>query len=367
MARSRGAWIAAGVAGLLAAGAVTAASAGAALHPVAAPHWHIIASVPVKPGTSGQFTAVVATGKTTAWAFDGSATPGGETAWQRTGSTWKKVAFPGKSTEYVAAAGATSPSNVWAFADDISGDSSRVLRWTGSKWAVARIFHGNIWGASVLGPKDVWVYGLVPGFDPAIGVWHYNGTTWSQVGKNISGGSALNDHDVWGFTAKDVEHWNGSKWTATSVKSLLPPVAPGGLNDPQVVGIMALSDTSVYAIGSAVAQDEGGPVVVLHFNGHTWSKLATGEFGYGPDHQQFSSDGGSGLWLPMDGPFGGTSYLVHYAALKLNKAATPGNPALLTILSVARIPGTTQQLAGGYTHPGGGNRTPNAAVILEYS
>jgi hypothetical protein len=30
---------------------------------------------------------------------------------------------------------------------------------------------------------------------------------------------------------------------------------------------------------------------VLHFDGHAWSKLAAGQFGYGPDFQQFSSDG----------------------------------------------------------------------------
>jgi hypothetical protein len=365
MRRARSAWIAAGVAGLLAAGATTAASASAAAPPVAAPHWHIVESLPVKAGASDQFTAVVATGKTTAWAFNGIATPGGETAYQRTGGVWKKMSFPGKSTEYVAAAAATSPSNVWAFADDISFNSSRVLRWTGSTWAFVRSFSGAIWGASVLSSTDVWVFGILPGFVPAIGVWHYNGHGWTRVGKNISGGSVLNDHDVWGFTPTSIVRWSGHGWTATSVKSLLPAKNP--LNDPAVVAIMALSDTNVYAFGSAGAQDEGGPMVVLHFNGHKWTKVATGEFGYGPDHDQVSSDGGAGLWIPMDGPVGGTSFLLHYAGGKLTKANVPINPALLTIQSVSRIPGTTQQLAGGYTHPGGGDRTPKTAVILQYS
>jgi hypothetical protein len=121
-------------------------------------------------------------------------------------------------------------------------------------------------------------------------------------GNGDSSGSALNDHDVWGFTASSVEHWNGSTWMATSVNRLLPPKDPHGLNDPKVVGILALSDSNVYAIGNGNRQDEGGPVVVLHFNGHKWSKLATGEFGFGPDFQQFSSDGSGGLWLAMEGP-----------------------------------------------------------------
>jgi hypothetical protein len=371
--KARGAWIAAGVAGLLALGsaasAASAATGAAGAPPVAPPHWHTVKTV--KTNANADFTAVVATGKTTGWAFDGFLSPGGESAWERTGSVWKKMPFPGNSSEAIAVAAATSPSNVWAFGDNISYMSSRVLKWTGTKWAVVKTFGGDIYGASVLGPKDVWVFGLVPGFDPGIGVWHFNGTTWSQVGKGIAGGSALSDHDVWGFTATSVEHWNGHKWAATSVKSLLPPRQSGGLNDPQVVGILALADNNVYATGSSNAQDEGGPVVVLHYNGHTWGRVAEGNFGYGPNgvaqqSQTFSYDGKGGLWLAMDGPVDGTSYLVHYAGGKLTKAAVPGNPANLTISSVARIPGTTQQLAGGFTHPAN-DRTASSAVILQYS
>lgn len=373
MSRNRGAWLASAAAGLLIAGVGTASAASAA-PPVAQPHWHTIFTAPkIKPANqfTQDVTAVVATGKTSGFAFIGNGGGVAETAWQRTSAThWKKVSFPGSSTESVTVAAASSPSNVWAFADN-SFNASRVLRWTGTKFAVVKtpFGGGSIWGANVLGPKDVWVYGLLPGgFQaPAIGVWHYNGSSWKLIGKNISGGSALNDHDVWGFTATAVEHWNGSKWTATSVKKLLPPVDPHGLNDPTVVGVLALSHSNVYAIGSANTQDEGGPVVVLHFNGSKWSKVASGEFGYGPFYEQVSSDGGGGLWLPMNGPAGGTSYLVHFAAGKLTKAATPGNPQNLTIESVSRIPGTAQQLAGGFTHKPFDRGTNVVAVILQYS
>lgn len=366
MSRRAISWIAAGVAGLLATGAATAAGATASTHPAPAPHWHIIKSV--KTNSNGDFTAVVATGKTTGWAFDGFVSPGGESAWERTGNTWKKVAFPGKSNEYVAAAGATSPSDVWAFANGIFGTASRVLRWSGSKWGAVKSFGGDIWGASVLGSKDVWVFGHLAQFGaPAIGVWHYDGHTWKQIGKNIAGGSALSDRDVWAFSQTTVEHWNGRKWTATSVKSLLPAVQKDGLNDPQLVGILALSDRQVYALGSADAQDEGGPVVVLFYNGHKWTRVATGNFGYGPDHEQISYDGHGGLWLPMDGPVGGTGYLVHYAAGKLTKASVPVNPATLTVTSVARIPGTSEQLAGGFTHAAGDRGAKVVAVLLQYS
>jgi len=373
MVRSRGSWITAGIAGLLIAGTATAgaASGASAAPPAVGKHWGIIFTAP-KVSTALQntqdFTAVVATGSTTGFAFDGIGAPGGETAWERTGrtgATWKEVPFPGKTNEDVAYAAASSPTNVWAFGDNLF-NGSRVLRWTGSKFAVVKTFGGSITAASVLGPRDVWVYGLPAGGGvPAIGVWHYNGRTWSQIGKNISGGSALNDHDVWGFSATSVEHWNGRRWTATPVSRLLPPKDPHGLNDPQVAGILALSDSNVYAIGNGNLQDEGGPVVVLHFNGHTWSKLATGQFGYGPDFQQFSSDGSGGLWLAMEGSAGGTSFLVHYTGGKFTKA--PVNSATVTIQSLSRIPGSTRQLASGFTHASGNRGANVIAALWQYS
>jgi hypothetical protein len=389
MERKRGAWLTAGIAGLLIAGTATAAiasagsasagsaSAGsAAAGNTAAPqvtqHWHLIFRAPkLSPiqQSSEEFTAVVATGKSTGWAFDGNGSDATPTAWERIGRSWKKVAFPAAKDSFVATAAASSPSNVWAFANNgLALNLSQVLRWTGSKWVVVRGFGGSIVGASVLGPKDVWVYGLVAGgfMAPSIGVWHYNGSTWTQVGKRISGGSALSDHDVWGFTPTSVEHWNGHTWTGTSVKGLLPAVDPHGLNNPSLVGILALSASNVYAIGSAQSQDEGGPMVVLHFNGHKWSKVATGDFGYGPFHNQFDSDGMGGLWIPMNGSAGGTPFLVHYAGGKLTEAVLPLNPNNIDVVSVSRIPGTTQQLAGGFTsNPGRGSNID--AVILQYS
>jgi hypothetical protein len=371
MARSRGAWIAAGIAGLLVAGAATAASAAGGSTPVTVPHWHFVFKAP-KTAANVEFTAVVATGKTTAMAF-GFSSPGGENAWQRTGGVWKKIAFPGKGNEFVGTAGATSPSDVWAFSDSAFGTTSRVLSWNGSKWTPMRTFGGSIMAATVLGPKDVWVFGGMGFGTPAIGVWHYNGHTWQQIGKNMEGGSALSDHDVWAFTATSVAHWNGSKWTLTSVKSLLPKVQPTHLNDPQVTGILALSPTSVFALGNGNQQDEGGPLVVLHFDGHKWSKLAQGNFGFGPGvpgggpGPQFSYDGNGGLWIPMTGGSGATDFLLRYSKLKLTPAVLPVNPATLTIAAVSRIPGTNQQLAAGFSHAAHNRGVNPDAVILQYS
>jgi len=93
------------------------------------------------------------------------------------------------------------------------------------------------------------------------------------------------------------------------------------------MGIDAQSPSSVFAVGSGNTQDEGGPTVILHFNGHTWRKVAQGSFGIGTSPlQQVSSDGHGGLWIPMPGAGGRPSFLVHYSGGRLTEAPCPAVP-----------------------------------------
>jgi hypothetical protein len=359
--------VAAGASGLLMIGAATAGAAMAATGPAAAagPSWHVVKSL--RTGDEGQFTAVVATGKTTGWAFEGTEFNAAPAAYQYSGSSWRKVPFPGNKDEQVVTAAATSPSDVWAFAQGF-GAASHVLKYNGRGWSVVKTFPNEIADATVLASNDVWVYGEagIAGVQPALGVWHYNGSSWRQVSKSIQGGSALSATSAWGFNGVDVEHWNGAKWTATSVKSLLPARNPSGLNGPAVAGVLALSRTNVYALGNGNAEDEGGPLVVLHYNGSKWTRLAASQFGYGP-YAEFSYDGHGGLWLPMQGEAGGTSFLVHYSDGKLTKVTLPVAAAKIAVSALSRVPGSTGQIAGGFTHAAGNLGEDVVGVLLKYS
>jgi hypothetical protein len=354
--------VAAGAVGLLAIGA-TASVAMAATSPVAAsPSWQIAKSI--KIGSDGMFTAVVATGKSAGWAFEGSDFNAAPAAYQFSGSNWRKVSIPGSKFDQVITAGATSPSNVWAFEQGF-GTASRVLRYNGRSWSTVRTFTNAIEDATVLAANDVWVYGeaAVPG-QPALGVWHYNGSSWRQVSRSIQGGSALSATNVWGFNGVSVEHWNGAKWITASVKSLLP--AKSELNDPGVVGILALSNSNVYALGTGGEEDEGGPLVVLHYNGHKWAKVAQGQFGSGPN-PEISYDGNGGLWLAMNGPEGSSGYVVHYSGGKLTSVKLPVAQTKITVSAIARVPGSTAQFAAGFTHAANNLGANVVAVLLKTS
>jgi hypothetical protein len=350
----------------LTAGLTTAGNARPAAAALAAPgnaqpataSWRIVKRVP-----GGSFDVVIAVGKNGGWAFDNSDGSSPPTAWQRSGSRWTKVAFPGKANESVVAAGASSSADVWAFPG--GAVPSRALHWNGRAWTVQRTFPGQVGGAAVVNRSDVWVFGepFLPG--AGLGTWHYNGHTWSRVasGHGLEGGSALSPNNIWAFGGVDVAHWNGSTWSRTSVASLLP--AKQELNNPAVYEILALARDNVYAIGSGNLEDEGGPTVILHWNGHRWSRLAEGQFGIG--WPQISSDGHGGLWLPMPGSDGQKSYLVHYSAGHLTPAALPGGPNRISIFGVALIPGTSSVLAGGNTHAIGQPGVDENAVLLQYA
>ena len=357
--RARGATVGAalGVAG--AALAVGFAASALAVTPASA-SWRIVKSV--HSGATGDFTAVVAVGRTGGWAFNGISRP---TAWKRSGPSWTKVPFPGQNGEEVVAAGASSAANVWAFTG--GGAASRALRWNGSHWSVQRSFPAQIGGAVVISASNVWVFGqpFVPG--SGLGAWHFNGHVWSRVrsGRGLEGGSGLSARNIWAFAGTKVAHWNGRTWASTSVAGLLP--AKQQLNDPAVVGIDAQAPGSVYAIGSGNAQDEGGPTVILHYNGHSWRRVAEGSFGIGTSPlQQVSSDGHGGLWIPMPGFAGRPSFMVHYSGGRFTTVPLPVGARRIDVVSVSRIPGTADVLGGGFTHALGNPAAGVVAVILQF-
>ena len=321
-----GAVAAASLAGAQAASAATAAS------------WRPVLSVP----GGGVAEAVVATGKTTGWAFLASGA-----AYERTGAgAWKKVAFPG-SGGHVDAAAASSPSNVWAAFNSTAG-GSQVDRWNGSRWSVVRSFPGAITKLSVPGPDDVWAFGGASG---GAGVFHFNGRGWAEASSTLAGGSASSDQDVWAFSGTQVARYNGRTWTEASVAALFP-ASTGGHVAPVLTGVLALAPDNVFATGVGWAGAGGGVAVVLHYNGHAWSRAAAG-----PDviagAVSLASDGRGGLWMTSD-THQNEQVLLHYSAGRLVNA----NEAFM---SVAAIPGTAEAL--------GGNASPAATtpVVYQYS
>ena len=68
----------------------------------------------------------------------------------------------------------------------------------------------------------------------------------------------------------------------------------------------------------------------------------------------------------MPGVGGQKSHLLHYGAGHLTQAVLPGGPNLITVGTVAVIPGTYRALAGGETHAYANPGANVTAVLLQY-
>jgi hypothetical protein len=361
--RGRRATATAAAASLTLAAGIAAGPALASPHPVpAAASWKIVKTV----HASGEpaFTAVTASGAGSAWAFEApSAGSGKPSAWQLSGSSWTRVSFPGHSGEQVSAAGSSAAGDVWAITSN--GTRSRALHWNGSSWAATGSISDDIDDVVVVSSHNVWAFGspFIPGRP---GTWHYNGHNWKHLasGHGLSGGSALSAHSIWAFGGKSVAHWNGHAWSRTSVASLLP--ANGLLQHSFLTGIYAASSKNVWAVGTGGRQDEGGPAVVLHFNGTVWSRAARDRSAGTPGLAQVIPDGSGGLWIPVPSTGGIPFKMLRFSAGHLRTVTMPISGTKLNVTAVAAVPHTSRALGAGATHKKNQLGTGQSAVILEF-
>jgi hypothetical protein len=331
-----------------AAPATVASAAGSQPHAPASPPWTI--SLKVTGSDFPSFEAVTATSATNAWAFD-SAGSGAPHAYHLSGSTWTKEPFPGVSGDQVLSASSTSASNVWAFTFQ-----GRVVQFKSGIWSNVKKFSKAINSGLAINSTDVWVFG--EGFAPELGTWHFNGTSWakSSSGSGLQGASALSASSIWAYGGTNVAHYNGSTWKKTSVKSLLPKNTE--LSHSFVAGIDAISARNVYAVASGGRQDEGGPVVMLHYNGSHWSKIASKQTG-GP--VAIVPDGSGGFWIPVTG--GESSRMLHFTHGALNFVTLPYSPAHLLLFGAANGPHSKVAFAVGFNRKSF-SATTSTAVIL---
>jgi hypothetical protein len=334
-----------------------AGAAGASAGQAVPGRWRIVKTV--YSTNMPQFLSMAVTSTRSAWAF--AQTTGKPAAWRLQGGVWRQVPFPGRAGEQVLAAGASAADNVWAFGSLPQG-SGRALRWNGTRWAVARQFSKVIGSGLVLAPRDVWVFGepYVPG--NGLGTWHYNGRSWTRfpsVGA-MTTASALSPASIWAVGEKAAAHWNGSRWSLTSLASLLPRDTP--LCHGIATAVYAASASDVWVAGMGACQNRGrGPFVLLHFDGTTWRRVLL-TYRYGQPYQVVP-DGSGGLWIPVITGFTPPIFtMLHYSGGHLRQVPLP-LPGSDMRMTVAHVPGSAVTFGAGTNYLGG---MPREALIFEH-
>lgn len=319
----------------------------------AAPAWKI--ALKVTGSNFPQFSAITASSATSAWAFEGTGI-GTPSAYQLSGSTWTRRAFPDAKGDIVFAASSSSASNVWAFT--FKGEA---LRFNGTSWSKMKSFGKVIQSGVAVGTSSAWAFVQV-GDTGGLASWHFNGSSWTKVssGAGLAGASALSASSIWGFGGTNVAHWNGSTWKKTSVKSLLPKNTL--LSHSFVADIYAASSASVYAAASGGRQDEGGPLVLLHYDGHKWSKVASGSKSLGGP-VGIAPDGSGGLWIPIGSGSPQSASMEHFTHGALHSVALPYRPAHLSLFAVTNGKNSTAAMTAGLYRKSFSASTTTAVIL----
>jgi len=266
---------------------------------------------------------------------------------------------------------ATSPTNVWASLEGVTG--GQVDRKSGGGWHAYSFAIGSddILMAPVVttGPKSTWA--LDEDFTTGIAYgYHFNGSKWHRqvlpaapdANGSVGYVSASSGRNIWALTFVK-NNWaslryDGSKWQVIPFPRKLAP-AGTTLGARQ---ILALSAKNVWATMGTETKTGLGPLVLLHWNGSRWSKVA-GKLPADSLTGPIASDGNGGIWLAAGRRASAVPVILHYSR---GRWATFKEPTFkgkgVAIADLTLIPGT-RSVIGTAIIPGLGESTDGTAVI----
>ena len=283
-----------------------------------------------------------------------SVTPGGSPQKGSTvtlsGSGWAQVPSPsiGNFDNNLAAVSAASAKSVWATGCYYAPNNTNVLV------SMAEHFDGSSWteyplpnvgpneqcllGVSALPGGTVWAVGYYVNaeFQQKTLVQHFDGSNWSVIPSPSPGGrqnilygvSGLSDSDAWAVGGDQdasgvwhtlTEHWDGSSWTA------VPSVDAGSAGN-QFYAVSAASPTSLYATGQQAGAGFPSQALTEHWNGTSWSVLATPSDGTETLTPYAMTGNDSALAIAGDRESSSTPYTTMVASGAPNKLALEPTP-----------------------------------------
>ncbi len=233
----------------------------------------------------------------------------------RTG--WHPVALPGPTGSFVSNVNASSPANVWA----TLANEPDVAHLTSHGWVLVSFAHGSddvlMDGLATTSPRNVWAFSY--DFTTKLPyAHHFNGSSWktTQLPAIVSGNSLTglistsSADNIWTLAAKGsatvTMRYNGHKWQTFPLPKNTVPAG-------QTVfarRILAESASDVWTVVWTFKGAVAGPVILMHWNGHDWSKAA-GKPPTGALSGPIAPDGRGGLWLGAQSATG-APFLLHY-------------------------------------------------------
>jgi hypothetical protein len=284
----------------------------------------------------------------------------------------------------IAGVAVLSTTDAWAVGTYHGGEEPLTEQWNGSSWSVVPVQGATLGDAldtvSALSPTDAWAAGWAIGATtPGLPTYivHWNGSTWSQVaspspsgGTNIvSGIDTVSANDAWavgyysGVSSQEsalILHWNGSQW------SQVPSPNPAWRN--MLYSVTATSSDNAWAVGTT-----GDLPLILHWNGSTWQQAAAPQPGQG-DYDLLTgvtATSAQNAWAVGNEvtPTAEPTLILHWNGTTWSQVASP-NPGVTspddsdTLVGVVATSATNAWAAGNETD---GDTGANQSLILQWT
>lgn len=267
--------------------------------------WKVIKSPNPISTINAQLSGVAALSKNNAWAvgsYHDTSNAIHSLIEHWNGSSWSIVSSPtpNGSADQLYSVTIISASNVWAvgsYSDSLLVEHTLVEHWNGSLWSIVSIpepkgsTQNHLLSITAISANNVWAVGSysyrAKGSHIETLTEHWNGSSWSVVsspntqssGNILEGVTALSNSNIWAVgtsfvqsgspTRTLIEHWNGSDWSIVSSPNVAS--APGD----DLLGIAALSENNIWAVGRWDAGSRNYRTLIEHWNGRQWSLAST--------------------------------------------------------------------------------------------
>jgi len=294
------------------------------------------------------------------------------------GTAWTIVPHPqpGSDSELLDIA-ASSSTDVWAvgMTSDAEGNGPHGLieHWDGMAWSVIPAMDpgSTFWhfeGVATAGPDDVWAVGnTATGDSGGTLIEHWNGKSWAIVASpapkpqplsgepysSLDAVTAISSDDVWavgevtnvapaGASNTLIEHWDGNVWSVISS----PDVVANDTGEPfdHLLSVAANSPSDVWAVGiygeGSGIEGQGDHALVEHWNGQSWTVVATPDGGtWNRLHGVAAWSGGALVVGSYQNESGGTSsaLIEKWDGTSWKVVENPAGPAV-RLYGVASVP-----------------------------
>ena len=330
------------------------------------PHWRVFKTIAVKDTA---LNAVVALPGGTAWA-GGKSSAARPLLYHFAAGRWHLVRVVQQVGTSVQDIAGTSSTNVWA----TIANADAVARVTSRGWSITSFGptpSSKVCGVVTTGRNNTWVF--TSDLASSNGVaHHYNGSRWTATrlpaaatnGSGSEPASASSAHNVWtwAFNAStrkyETMRFNGSRWQIFGLPAHLAPA--GQQVQPQ--SMVAVSPTNVWATAYTTSLGVAGPVILLHWQGHGWTKV-TGALPSGALSGPAARDGLGGIWLGAVSQ-GGAPEILHYRNGTWTTDQVPASTAgVVSLTGLSLIPGTRSLWGTGLLNRTSLGHTSGAVIV----